>query len=287
MKSLLVASHPNESALEALYTARLWLEEHQVVTEVALSDDLVLNNPVYDDLVARVSSFDLVCAFGGDGTLLRAARVVAGSEVPLLGFNYGNVGFLAGATAEVLIEALAAFLAGEVVFEQRVMLEATCVYQDGSQAVCYALNEVFIGRSDLGRSIRMELSINGDHLFELRGDGAIIATATGSTAYARAAGGPLLTPGHRGLCVVPVCPHPFVTPAIVTAPNDIVELTIHPQPEQHALIHIDGQLFASAAACLQSLTVSRAPVGLTLIRYNTPDFYARLAALFDGAHHAR
>jgi len=287
MKFLLVASHPNESALEALYTAKSWLEEHQVITEVVLSDDLVLSHPVYDDVVSRVPGFDLVCAFGGDGTLLRAARVVAGTEIPLLGFNYGNVGFLAGATPEVLIEALEAFLAGDVVFEQRVMIEATSLYADGSQSVCYALNEVFIGRSDLGRSIRMDLSINDDHLFELRGDGAIVATATGSTAYALAAGGPLLTPGHRGLCVVPVCSHPYVTPAIVTAPNDIVELKIHPQPDQSVLIHVDGQIVPPTDVSLCSLQVSRAPVDLTLVRYNTPDFYARLAALFDGVHHAR
>ena len=287
MKLLLVASHPNEPALEALCTARLWLENTGAETEVASSDDLVLGHPVYLDLIDRVSTFDLVCAFGGDGTLLRAARVVAGTEVPLLGFNYGNAGFLAGATPDALTEALSAFLAGEVVFEQRVMLEATALYADGSQSRCSALNEVFVGRSDLGCSIHMDLSVNDEHLFDLRGDGTIIATATGSTAYALAAGGPLLTPGHRGLCVVPICPHPFATPAIVTASNDIIELAVHPHPKQHALVHVDGQLFNPIDADLVSLQVTKAPVGLTLVRYNTPDFYTRLAALFDEAHRAR
>ncbi|MCL1890602.1 MAG: NAD(+)/NADH kinase [Coriobacteriia bacterium] len=286
MKVLLVANSPNEAALEALLEAKLWLEERGLETETASSDDLVLGSVVYDDLVARIHSFELVCAFGGDGTLLRAARVVAGTKVPLLGFNYGNVGFLAGATSGVLAEALTAVLAGEVVLEQRVMLEATITYEDGSQATCSALNEVFVGRSNLGCNIIIDLSINNDHLFELRGDGAIVATATGSTAYALAAGGPLLTPGHRGLCVVPLSPHPFATPSIVTAPNDVTELVICPQSDQTAIAYVDGQQFNSGESAIASLAVKRADEGLTLVRYNTPDFYARLAALFDGAHHA-
>ena len=286
MKMLLIANYSNKRAVEALTTARLWLESAGMTTEFASSDDLVLGHAVYRDLVARKTSFDLVCAFGGDGTLLRAARVVAGTDVPLLGFNYGSVGFLAGATSDTITEALLAFFAGETVFEQRVMLEAQVSYSDGSQAMCCALNEVSVGRSDLGRSMSIALAINGDHLFELRGDGVIVATATGSTAYSLAAGGPLLTPGHQGLCVVPVCPHPYATPAIVTAANDIVELVIRAQSEQRAIINVDGQLFNPVGREAVSLQVAKASVGLTLVRYDTPDFYTRLAALFDGAYNA-
>ncbi|MDR2493142.1 MAG: NAD(+)/NADH kinase [Coriobacteriales bacterium] len=317
MKLLLIANHTNAAAVEALQAARLFLESQGVGTESASSGSLLLNDPVYHDLATRVGTFDLVCAFGGDGTLLRAARIVAGSAAPLLGFNYGTVGFLAGATAASLMPALSAALAGDVVYEQRVLLEARIDFSDGRQTVCQALNELSIGRSNFGRSIQLHLSINGDHLFDLRGDGVIIATATGSTAYALAAGGPLLTPGHRGLCVVPVCPHPLATPAIVTAPEDVVELRLVPKLGQSPCVYTDGQLVEPspmhAGADVRSrdtakhehhnngmageqeggyplvgaVTVKKSPHVLTLVRYNTPDFYTSLAALFNGGSHAR
>ena len=299
MKQLLIANDENERAAEALLVARAWLESNGVETESVSSSHLLLGDAIYHELSQRVAEFDLVCAFGGDGTILRAARVVAGSEIPLLGFNYGTVGFLAGATDASPDQALAAFFSGEVVFEQRVMLQASITYTDSRVAVCSALNEIAVGRVNPGRNICIDLDINGDHLFQLRGDGVIVATATGSTAYALAAGGPLLTPGHRGLCVVPICPHPYATPAIVIAPEDVIELTIHLQSDQASTINIDGQLFApypiqnstGKADALSneatSIKVVKAPVGLTLVRYDTPDFYTRLAMLFDGIHHAR
>jgi len=287
MKVLLVANHFNERAVEALATAKAWLEGNGIDVEAASSDDLAVNCTAYEGLVARSLLFDLVCALGGDGTILRAARVVAGTDVPLLGFNYGNVGFLAGATPEALTEALAAFFAGETISERRVMLEARIRYSDGGLETCLALNEIVVGRKDLGRSIQIAVTINGNHLFELQGDGAIVATATGSTAYALAAGGPLLTPGHQGLCVVPICPRPYAAPAIVTAASDVVELHVNAQPGQRAVINVDGLSPAPAASDIVSVQVVKAPVFLSLVRHNTPDFYTSLALLFDGAQHAQ
>jgi len=287
MKVLLIANHYNERALEALSVAKAWLEDAGMDTETASSDDLTLGSSTYQNLVSLNQSFDLACAFGGDGTILRAARVVAGSDVPLLGFNFGNVGFLAGATPDALIEALIAFFAGEAISEQRVMLEAQVRYSDGNLETCLALNEIAVGRDDLGRSIQIAVTINGDHLFELQGDGAIVATATGSTAYALAAGGPLLAPGHQGLCVVPICPRPYATPAIVTAASDVIELHINAQPGQRAIVNVDGQLFEPVSSDVTSIQVVKAPVGLKLVRHNTPDFYTSLALLFDGAQHAQ
>jgi NAD+ kinase len=305
MKVLLTANHTNIDALAAMCQAQEWLAGVGVDTEAVSSGKLLMDDPTFVELHAAASSFDLVCAFGGDGTILRAARLIADAEVPLMGFNFGSLGFLASASADSIADALEAHLAGETVLERRVMLEAKATFSDGGTRAVKALNEVAIGRSELGSSLRLCVSVNGNRLYDIHGDGVIVATATGSTAYSLAAGGPLLAPGHRGLCLVPISAHPVPMPAIVTAPEDHIEIKALHTPGQVAVMHVDGQRLwdmgawpaaggrsdgdgaTAAAASVAALEIHRSPHELTLVRYETEDYYSRLSDMLRGGKHDR
>jgi NAD+ kinase len=224
MRILLVANTANIAADEALAQADRWLEGQGIETTIVSSGDFTRGSEVVAQLTATISGYDLVCAFGGDGTILRTARIIGSSGVPLLGVNYGELGFLAGATGEDLIGTLQAALADEVVHELRTVLTARISYIDGHEEEITALNELVLARGSSGRVIDLDLFINGVRVAGIRGDGILVATATGSTAYALSAGGPLISPAHKGLCVVPIAPHTLAARAIVTASSDVIEL---------------------------------------------------------------
>ncbi|MDR3052762.1 MAG: NAD(+)/NADH kinase [Coriobacteriales bacterium] len=289
MKVLLVANSTNIAAIDAVHTVEAWLERHGISTVFASGDDVVRGTPAFEQFAKRIGDFDFVCSFGGDGTTLRAAHVIGGTGVPLLGFNFGKLGFLAGATAEGLIPAIEALLAGEVVQERRSILHARIAYSNGLVDEQIALNELMLSRKNIGRVIDVSLFINGSLVSTIRGDGMLVATATGSTAYALSAGGPLLSPELRGLVVVPLSPHRLDSRAIVTAASDVVELRPLEREHQKVAFFFDGETVASpdAAAEVESIQLSRHPDDLITLRYNTPDYYTAISHAFFGSDYAR
>jgi NAD+ kinase len=160
---------------------------------------------------------DLVIAIGGDGTMLHAARNVAARDVPLVGINRGRLGFLTDVSPEHMLDALDAILAGNYLAERRLMLTAASAERAGSQAL-FALNDVVLQKGDTGRLLDFTTEVDGLYVNTHRGDGLIVATPTGSTAYALSCGGPIIQPNVDALVMVPVCPHtlsdrPLVLPA--------------------------------------------------------------------------
>jgi NAD+ kinase len=286
MRILLIANDSYRAATDAQYTVAAWLERNGIDVEATSSIDLTPNSPVSAALGTRMEDFGLVCVFGGDGTILRAAQVVGGSGVPLMGFNFGDLGFLAGATDDGLIPAVGAALAGDVVYERRTVLAATATFANGDRMEYRALNELVMGRSNSGHVTKIDLFINGAAFSPICGDGILVATATGSTAYALSAGGPLISPEHRGLVVVPIAPHTLTARAVVTAPSDIIELRPHTQADQEIALFIDGEHLALPGEVCD-VRVSRSPDELVLVRYNAPDFYTAVSDVFFGGAHAR
>jgi NAD+ kinase len=284
MNILLIANQTNTEATRSINNAAGWLLERGVTSDQIYSENLILGSLVLDNLAAVVSRYDLVCALGGDGTILRAARVVADTGVPLLGVNSGNLGFLSGATSDSLLAALQAFILDQLVVESRVLLNATITFDDQSQVDYLALNEIVLGRSDMGRAISLNISINNNKLPALRSDGVIVATATGSTAYALSAGGPLLTPDHQGLVVVPISAHTLNSASFVCAGDDAIELRPHAVQSQKSLVCIDGQMLPSGLADknVESVLITKARQQIDLLRYDAPDFYAKIARLLSG-----
>ena len=190
-----------------------------------------------DEVKPQVAGSGLILSIGGDGTILRAARAVVPHSVPVSGINFGNLGFMTEFGADDALNKLPRLLEGDGWIEERAMLEAELVSQG---KIFYALNDVFTGRGGSTRLVRIEARIDGEIITTYRADGVIVATATGSTGYSLAAGGPVLYPQARQILLKPVCPHLAMDKALVLPPEAVVQLRINTRHE--AMLSIDGQV---------------------------------------------
>ena len=158
---------------------------------------------------------DVVAVFGGDGTLLYAARLIGTSGVPILGINLGSLGFLTEVKLEKMHEAFEVLLSGQYQLEERVLLDVE-VLRNGQVSGHYlALNDAVINKNALARIIEIEVSVNSQAVLLTRADGLIISTPTGSTAYSLSAGGPILYPMLNAFIIAPICPHTLTNRPLV------------------------------------------------------------------------
>jgi len=183
---------------------------------------------------------DLVVAIGGDGTMLYAASQIAGSDVPLLGVNRGRLGFLADVTPDEMLSSIDHVLAGNYTRDSRLQLEAKLERADGSVSVAKALNDVVLQRRDTGRMVDFETCIDGAYVNTHSGDGLVVSTPTGSTAYALSCGGPIIEPKLDAIVLVPVCPHTLTDRPVVIAVDQLIEITLIRRDDTHAEISVDG-----------------------------------------------
>jgi NAD+ kinase len=193
-----------------------------------------------DQIACRVGDLDLLITLGGDGTILRAARIATQHSVPILGLNLGRVGFLAEMEVEDWPEKLQRVLAGEYWLEERVMLRAELWRGGDALGDFEALNDVVIGRASFARVVRLATHIDGSYLTTYTADGLIVATATGSTAYALAVGGPILPPELRNILLIPVASYLSLDRAIVLSEGAKVEIEV--STDHRAILTIDGQI---------------------------------------------
>jgi NAD+ kinase len=229
--------------------------------------------PLADDLTT--APVDLLVSLGGDGTLLRAARLACRRGIPVLGLNLGHVGFLASVGPEEVAGALALIARGAFAIEQRLVLEARLA----SGQAFVAVNDVVVHKGGIARVIRLAVHVDGEPIGPYSADGLIVATPTGSTAYSMSAGGPIVVPSVDALVVTAICPHtlavrPLVVPA--SARITIVPLEPVPDPDAELLVSIDGQV-AARIAPYQELTVARAPCPVLLARVGEESFFGRLS----------
>lgn len=191
---------------------------------------------------------DLVIAIGGDGSMLYAARRLAGRKVPLLGINRGRLGFLADVGPEHMLAHVDQILAGRYVSEQRMLLNAEMLKNGKVTASAIALNDVVVKRHDTGRMVEYETFVDGSYVNTHLGDGFIVATPTGSTAYALSCGGPIVEPGLDALVLTPICPHTLSDRPLVIPGNRIAEVRLYaatsPKAKQteRADVTCDGEL---------------------------------------------
>jgi NAD+ kinase len=185
---------------------------------------------------------DLILVVGGDGTLLHAARSVVNHHVPIMGINLGRLGFLIDLTSEQALEGLREVLDGHYVEEKRILLSVSIkrdmqrVYNE------IAFNDVVIHKKDMTRMIEFEVFIDGHFVNSQRSDGLILATPTGSTAYALSAGGPIMYPSMDAFALVSVCPHAMSHRPLVIPANSVVELHGHENCRSNSVVSCDGQL---------------------------------------------
>jgi NAD+ kinase len=183
---------------------------------------------------------DLLLVFGGDGTMLRVAREIAGSTTPMLGVNIGGLGFLTAVPSDHLPEALKAVWSGEFKYESRDLIEAS-VRQGRKLIRETALNDVVVGRGAISRLISLDVSVDGEPITRYRCDGLIISSPTGSTAYSLAAGGAIVLPTAEVFALTPICPHALSNRSIILPlSSTIVVKAITPLPA--TILSVDGQL---------------------------------------------
>jgi len=193
-----------------------------------------------EEIACHVGELDLLITLGGDGTILRAARGAARHSVPILGLNLGRVGFLAEMEPEDWREKLQRVLKGEYWLEERAMLRAEHRRGRNTLGDFEALNDVVIGRASFARVVRLATHVDGSYLTTYVADGLIVATATGSTAYALAVGGPILPPELKNFLLIPIASYLSLDRAIVLSEGAKVEVEV--STDHHAILTVDGQI---------------------------------------------
>ncbi len=218
---------------------------------------------------------DLLIAVGGDGTLLYGARLVARHNVPLLGVNRGRLGFLTDVMPQDMLQSVDAALAGELEADERPLLTARLHRAVGEAVQSFALNDVVMQKHDTGRTLDFETRIDGTYVNTHDGDGVIVASPTGSTAYALSCSGPIIEPHLPALVIVPICAHTLSDRPIVVAANCVIEVALLERPDTQANVTCDGALLGALTPA-DRLEVTTATERVTLLHPPGHDYYRLL-----------
>ncbi len=230
---------------------------------------------------AQLSGTDLIITIGGDGTILRAAQIVTPGTFPIVGINFGKLGFMTELTAEEVTGKLPSLLAGKGWVDERAMLEAEITTATQERQVFHALNGVVVARGAIARVVYIAASIDGQPVTTYKADGVVLATATGSTGYALAAGGPILYPQSRDFLLVPIMPHLSLTYTLVLPSTAVV--TLHITAVHPATLSIDGHTNLTLSSG-DTVTVKHSPNTVRFLRIRS-DFYSSLEQRLKGKHH--
>ena len=220
---------------------------------------------------------DLAMVVGGDGTMLHVARRLARFGVPLIGVNLGHLGFLTDISTDQMYEELTRILDGDFETEERILLEAEVVRDGKVLHAANAFNDVVINKGQLARLIEFETWLDGEFVNSTRADGIIVATPTGSTAYALSAGGPILHPTLPAIVLVPICPHTFRDRPLAVSSDSRVEIVMTSTAQQNAHVTLDGQTNFSIQDH-DRVRVRRAERPVTLIHPSRRNHYDVLRA---------
>ncbi len=244
MKTVAIVSKPGKPELTDILPRLFdWLGKHgySVVIDTETADYLTGPAEVVrrEELASRKP--DLLIVLGGDGTLLSGARAVAPLSTPILGVNLGSLGFLTEIPIAQLYPMLEAVHADGCAADDRSMIYAKLVRDGNVLEEFHSLNDVILSKSTIARLVAFEIYVNTSFMSSYRGDGLIIATPTGSTAYSLAAGGPILTPSVAALVISPICPHALTHRPVVVPDSVEIEILVK-SADDEAFLSIDGQI---------------------------------------------
>ena len=229
---------------------------------------------------AQVTNTDLILTIGGDGTILRAAQVAVPASIPITGVNLGKLGFMTELKADEVKAKLPALLAGEGWLDERAMLEAELLATDQEPPrIFHALNDVVAARGEVARLVYVDASIDGKPLTGYGADGVIVATATGSTGYSMAAGGPILHPQAEEFLLLPILPHLSSAYTLVLPPTAVVKLRI--STTHQATLSIDGHINLPLPSGA-SITVKHSSNKIRFLRIHPENFYGSLEPKLKG-----
>jgi len=239
----LFGKYRDQAVIERLSQLERFLSERKlaVVLEQTTAEHCTTSRAPSYPLATIGKEIDLAISVGGDGTLLNAARVLAQFHVPLIGVNMGRLGFLTDIPAEHMTSEIGKILDGAFHQEDRLLLRAEIIRGDKTVYAADALNDVIVNKGELARMIEFETYLDDEFVHNIRGDGIIVASPTGSTAYALSSGGPILHPTLGAIAIVPVCPHTLSNRAIVVSSDSVVEIRVSRIGDQHSHATMDGQ----------------------------------------------
>ncbi len=215
---------------------------------------------------------DLIIVVGGDGSMLNAGRLLAESGVPVMGINRGNLGFLTDIQPTKLIESVTQILSGKYRRAQRFLLHCEIYRQNKKTGASTALNDVVLFPGEISRMIEFDVSVDGQHVYQQKSDGLIVATPTGSTAYALSGGGPILHPKLDAIALVPICPHTLTSRPIVIDGQSKIEIKVTPATETSPQISCDGQI-QMAVTPEDCIRIQKAQKPLQLLHPVDYDYY--------------
>jgi len=250
---------------------------------VLASNTLQLDLPItHMDDADLCDNADLVIAIGGDGTMLYAARLARESGTPILGINRGRLGFLADVTPDEVINSVEQVLRGNYTRDTRLLLEACLHTSSGKKKTEFALNDVVLQRRQTGRMVDFSTRVAEQFVNTHSGDGLIIATPTGSTAYALSCGGPIIEPQLNAVAIVPICPHTLTDRPLLISADRPIEVVLLERDDTIADITVDGYSMGAIRPD-DKLIVSAADQRITLVHPPSYDFYGILRSkLFWG-----
>lgn len=286
MKVFLVPNYYKNEAVESGLALELWLSRQGY--EVAWAADQrskIVSTP-------DIEGSDLVISLGGDGTLLRAARIVGYQEIPILGLSYGHLGFLTAASPDDtdILSVVSDALAGEMHVSRRATLaiDVFAHTDEGEEQTLdtFALNDLALTRGPLSDMVEFTITVSGHRIDRLRGDGVVVSTATGSTGYALSAGGPIVSPDYTGMVCVPIAPHTIQARAFLTSPSDVVEIEMSRDRPSIPAVAVDG-VFVAKDAVVDCVVARRGPGDILLLDYGPESFYTSVSRVFYGVHHDR
>lgn len=236
----LVLHHERRQAADLAREAADWLvtRGHEVRLPRLDADIAGLDGYGCDD-ATLARGLDLAVSLGGDGTMLRTVDLVAGDGVPIIGVNVGQMGYLTDIEPAGTLSALERFIAGERTIEERMLLSVTVARLDGGHERHLAFNEAVLEKTPMGHTVRLGVDVDGEFFTTYAADGLIVATPTGSTAYALSARGPIVAPTHRALLLTPVSPHQLFDRTLVLEPSARVRLVV--ASHRAATLSVDGR----------------------------------------------
>ena len=234
-KKAVIVAKPHQDVVHYLQKTIAILKKFAIAFTLEQTAAELLQSSEYCAREDIASKADLIIVLGGDGTFLSVARQAVEAQVPVAGFNLGTLGFLTEMKKESLEENLAAIFLGKAKISQRKLLQISFKNQ-----LYTALNDVVINKGAIARVVKLLLKIDGATVTEVKGDGIIISTPTGSTAYSISAGGPIVSPEVNGIIITPICPHSLTFRPLVVRDNTVVTVQLL-TPNMDTFVTIDGQ----------------------------------------------
>ena len=241
-KSVWILTKPKfPDAKTTLQGVVTWLRSRKIDVLLDTTSATLLGEQDGSQKTQVTGNADVLLVLGGDGTMLNAARLAGEQSIPILGVNMGGLGFLTEVRPENLYSSLDRVFANDFVLDERLMLK-THVHRHGETvARGVVLNDVVISKGTLARMIELKIAIQGQFVTNLRGDGLIVSTPTGSTAYSLSAGGPIISPAVQSLMLTPICPHTLTHRPLIVPGNVEIEVTLTSK-DNGAMATLDGQV---------------------------------------------